>query len=223
MALVFSRSRTVNPSCLEFPFMLVPNLTSFTWSLTSSSPSKSICVVLFLLSLRQLVHSGWWSVSLWTPLCYFVATMHLFSQSLSIIIRCVGQLLNVTFSIWSSMCIRWPWFAPIRVSCRCVIDVVLLGWVCCTRLIRTRITDCSMSFHLLLREFDIPELSCCRSSYIEVRSIKVHMWFKLPNTADVWHRNIGWVQSTVHCFPESCFFSVFRGAGACGVPKAIYK
>ena len=36
----------------------------------------------------------------------------------------------------------------IRLSCRCVIDVMLLHCVCCTRLIRTRIIVCSMSFHL---------------------------------------------------------------------------
>ena len=49
-------------------------------------------------------------------------------------------------------------FVPIRVSCRCVIDVVWLCLVCWTRLIKTLITVCSTSFHLLLLEFDIPEL-----------------------------------------------------------------
>ena len=48
-------------------------------------------------------------------------------------------------------------FAPIRVSC-CVIDVVWLSFVCCKKLIRTLITVCSASFHLLLLEFDIREL-----------------------------------------------------------------
>ena len=43
-----------------------------------------------------------------------------------------------------------------------VIDVAWLGLVCCTRLIRTRITRtritvCSASFHLLLQEFDITQ------------------------------------------------------------------
>ena len=51
-----------------------------------------------------------------------------------------------------------------RVSC-CVIDVMWLGSVCCTRLIRTKITVCSASF-LLLLEFDILELP--RSSSIGV-------------------------------------------------------
>ena len=35
-----------------------------------------------------------------------------------------GQLLNVTFNFLSARCNRWPGFIPIRVSCRCVIDVV---------------------------------------------------------------------------------------------------
>ena len=65
-----------------------------------------------------------------------------------------GQLLNVTFSFSSARCIRCPDFALIRVSCRCVIYVMLLDCACCTRLIQTRITVSSVSFHLLLPEFD---------------------------------------------------------------------
>ena len=71
-----------------------------------------------------------------------------FSQSLCIVLRCGGQLLNVTFSFLSAMCIRWPGFVPIKVSCRCVIGVVWLGLVCCTRLIRTLIIVCSARVRL---------------------------------------------------------------------------
>ena len=97
------------------------------------------------------------NVYLWTPVCYFVAVFHLFSQSFiySIVLRCGDQLQNVTFSFLSARCIRWPSFALIRVFCRCVIDVVLLGLVCCTRLLRTLITVCLI---LLLLQFDIAEL-----------------------------------------------------------------
>ena len=144
-------------SALGFLSDLVPTSTSFAWNVTASSFSKTRCVVLFRTSLRELVFWGWWNVHLWTPLCYFVAILHLFSQSLSIVLRCRGQLLNVTFSFLSDRCIRWPGFVPISVSCRCVIDVVWLGLICCTRLIRTPITVCSASFHLFLLEFDIPE------------------------------------------------------------------
>ena len=88
-------------------------------------------------------------LSLWTPRCCLVATIHLFSQSLSIVLRCGSLLLNVIFSFSSVRCIRWPGSALIRVSCRCVIDVMLLHCECCTRIIRTRITGWSVSFHLL--------------------------------------------------------------------------
>ena len=105
-------------------------------------------------------------------LSYFVAILNLFFQYLrGSIRRCGGQLLNVTFSFLSARCIRWPGFVPIKVSCRYVIDVVWLGLVCCTRLIRTVITVCSASFHLLQLEYDNP--SCGSSTSIGVWSIKV--------------------------------------------------
>ena len=88
-------------------------------------------------------------------LCYLVAILYLFSQSLSSVRRCEGQLLNVTFSFLSARCIRWPGFALIRLPCCCIIDAVLLALLCCTRFMRTLLTDCSASFQLFLREFDI--------------------------------------------------------------------
>ena len=114
-------------SCLGFLSVLVPSSISLAWSLTASSPSKTMCVVLFPVPLWELVFWGWWNAYLWTPLRYFVAPMHLFSQSVSIILRCGAQLLNVTFNFLSVRCIRWPGFVPITVSCDCVIDVVLLA------------------------------------------------------------------------------------------------
>ena len=41
------------------------------------------------------------NVYLSSPLCYCVAILHLFSQSLSIVLWCLGQLLNLTFSFLS--------------------------------------------------------------------------------------------------------------------------
>ena len=79
-----------------------------------------------------------------------------------------GQLLTVTFSFMSARCIQWPGFALIRVSCHCVIDVVLLDCVCCTRFILTRIIVCSVRCLLLLPEFGI----VCSSS-IRVWTVKV--------------------------------------------------
>ena len=123
----------------------------------------------------------------------------------------------------SARCIWWPGFVSIRVYC-CVIDVMWLGLVCCTRLIRTVLTVCSASFHLLLLEVDIHEL---RPQHIH-RSLK-HQGVERPNLLGIScrlrfdcgmtfptlclipERWIGSrVQSTVGCFPELCFlqFSV---------------
>ena len=102
-------------------------------------------------------------------------------------------------------CIRRPGFALIRVSCRCVINVMLLVNVCCTRLIRTRIIVCSASFHPVLREFDTLEQPVLHmsSTSIAVGSIKVwnfpicmvfqqaqvRLWNYLPYS--VLHRDAG--------------------------------
>ena len=101
-----------------------------------------------------------------------VASLHLFSQSLTNVLPCGGlhgaechlQLLDrLVYSVAR--------LALIKLSCRCVTEVMLLHCLCCTRLIRTRIIVCSVSFHLLLSEFAIS--SCCCSSSIRVLSIKV--------------------------------------------------
>ena len=76
----------------------------------------------------------------WPPLCYFVAILHLFSQTLNIVLQCVGWLPNVTFSFLSERCIRLPGFVLMRISCRCVIAVMLPDGVCCRRLNWTLIT-----------------------------------------------------------------------------------
>ena len=80
------------------------------------------------------------------------------------------QLLHVTFSFLSPSYIQWPGFALIRVSFLCVIDVMWLGLVCCTRLIRTLITvdRASICFY-----WSSTYSSFGRSSSIGVWSIKV--------------------------------------------------
>ena len=127
-------------------------------------------------------------MSLWSPLSCFVSTTNLFSQSLSIVLRCGGLLLNVFFSFSSTMCIQWPGFALIRLSCRCVNDVMLLHCVCCTRLIQTRISVCSVSFHLLLSEFDIPELWLHQLKF-EVSRCRMSQFARcfLPSQTLVWN------------------------------------
>ena len=74
-------------SSLGFAFALVPTLTFLACSLTAGSPSKTMCMVLSPVSLKKLVFWGYLSVSLWTPLCCFVATMNFFSKSFSIVLR----------------------------------------------------------------------------------------------------------------------------------------
>ena len=90
--------------------------------------------------------------------CYYAFVLPI----LSIVLRCGGLLLNAIFNFSSSRCVRWPCFFLIRLSCRCVVDVMFLHCACCTRLIRTRIIISSVSFNLL-QSSTLP--SCgCRSS-----------------------------------------------------------
>ena len=89
----------------------------------------------------------------------FVDTSVLLGCYYAFVLRCGGLLLNVIFSFSSARCLRWPGFGIITLSFGRVIDVMLLHCVCCTRLIRTRIIVGSVSFHLLLPEFNIPELA----------------------------------------------------------------
>ena len=162
-------------------------------------------------------------IILWTPLYYFVIILHLFSQSLSIVLRCVEQLLNVTFSFLSAGCIQWPGFVSIRVSCGCFIGVVWLGFVCCSRLIRIIITACSASFHLLQLEFDILELWPLLIHWsLKYQGVECHnllglscqlrfecrMTFPtLRLTPERWMGSR--VPSTVGCFIELCFECVW--------------
>ena len=94
-----------------------------------------------------------------------------------------GLLLNVIFSFSSVRCIRWPGFALIKVSCRCVMSVMLLHCVCCPRLIRTLIIVCKACFNLLLSEFDILELQlqliCWSLEYQGVELSNLHGVFCL--------------------------------------------
>ena len=124
-----------------------------------------------LVSLKEVVFWGWWSVSWWTRLGYFVDTMHLIFQSLSIILRCGGLQLNMIFSFSSAWWVQWPGFALIRVSCRCAINIMLLNCVCCTRLIRTRITVFQWASICFCQRSTYPR--CVGSKSIRVWSIEV--------------------------------------------------
>ena len=143
-------------------------------------------------------------MSSWTPLCCFVAIMHLFSKSLSIVLRCGGLLRHVIFSFSRARCIRWPGFAIIRLSCRFVIDVMLLHSVCCTRLMRTRIVVCSVRSHLLLSEFDM--------AVLRLQLIHSSLILKTLKTFIVTVCQYNTVQYNVICLQNvyNCFFFISK-------------
>ena len=133
--------------------------------------------------------------------------MHLFSQSLSIVLRCGSLLLNDIFCFSSARCILWPSFSLMRLSCRCVIDVMLLHCLCCTRLIRTRIICLLWASICLCQSSTLPSCGC--SSSIRVWSIKV--WnvpickvftagpdscVEWPTLHCVWQGNVRWVSGS---------------------------
>ena len=118
----------------------------------------------------------------------------------------------------------------ITVSCHCVIDVVLLDCVFCTRLIRTRIIVCSVSCHQLLLEFDIPEMllqlihrsmkcQCVERPNLQGVSCRPSSYMELASLPCVWYLNVGRILGgSFGCFSELRFLN-FSGAGACEMAK----
>ena len=121
--------------------------------------------------------------------------------------------------------------------------VVVLSTTCwlamyCTRLIRTRITVSSASFRLLLPEFDIPELRLrlihWSLKYEGVERPNFQSIFCRPrfecrmNSPTLAVFDTGTLElfegaANRWLLPWVVFSSVFRGAGACGVTKAIHE
>ena len=148
------------------------------------------------MSLREIGLLRLVNVYLWTPPCYFVAISNLYFQFLSTVLWYGRQLLNVTcFMFLRAMYIRWPLFILIRVSFRCIIDVMLLGLVCCTRLVQTIITVCAASSicactrvrHSRAATAAYPldlEVSRCRKSQFArcFMPAQIRMWIDLPYT-----------------------------------------
>ena len=109
-ALVVSRSRTANPphgdlvlsgvsicACMNLDILGVKFDSRHTFEDHVRGIVSSVCQ---RISILRLVH-----------LSCFVVTMHLFSQSLGIALRCGALLQNAIFRFSSSRCIRWPSFA----------------------------------------------------------------------------------------------------------------
>ena len=144
-----------------------------------------------------------------------------------------GSAADVTFSFLSARCIRWPGFVLIKVSCRCVINVMLLDWVCCTRLIITLITVWSSSFYLLLLEYNIVELrpqlihwSLMYQGVERPNLLCLSCWFECGMIFPYSVFNTGTLDGfmgAVNCWflPWVVFSSVFRGA--LWDSKATYK
>ena len=126
-------------SCLGFLSELVPTSTSLAWSLKQAHIRRPCGGIVSRVSQRIGIFRLLKGIVNTSALlrCYFAFVLPILEYCSPV----WGQLLNVIFSFLSARCIRWPGFVPIRVSCRCVIDVVYLGLICCTRLIRTLITN----------------------------------------------------------------------------------
>ena len=216
-------------SCLGFPFAIVPGSIFLAWNLTASSPSKTTCVALFRVSQRigslRLMKRVFVDASM-LLLCYYAFVLKILEYWSPV----WGLLLNVIFSFSSARCIRGPGFALIRVSCRCVIDVMLLHCVLCRRLIRTLIIVYSVSFHLLLSvrhsraaasAHPLDELTTSQFARCFLPA-QPRVWNDLPyNVFDTGTLN-GFKEAVNRLFFPLLCFSVFRGAGAFGVAKAIY-
>ena len=131
MALVVNRSRTLNPpGDLVLPgvsIVLVPTLTSLGVMFDSKLIFKDNVhgIVSSVFHIIELIFWDWWSMFLWTALLLHVWYAFVL-PILDVGLQCGGQLLNVIFSVSSARCIRWPSFPLIRVSCHCVIDIMLL-------------------------------------------------------------------------------------------------
>ena len=201
-------------SCQGFLSELVQTSTSLAWSLSASSHLKTLCVVLFPVSLWELALWGDWNVYLWTSVllrCY----LHFFSQSLSIVIRCGVQLPNVIFSFLSATCIQWPVFARLRMLLRRVARLRMLYKVnansnhslfCELPSAPSRVRQTWAA--AAVRPLEI-ELSRCRISQFErcLLPAQVRIWNDFPYTLcltpEHWMGSM--VRSTVGCFPELCF------------------
>ena len=180
-----------------------------------------MCVVLFPVSLRELVFLGWWNVFVDISVllrCYFAFVLPILEYCSPVwgsAAECHLQLLELQVYSVDRLC-------PDQSSYRCVIDIVWLGLVWCTRLIRTLITVCLASFHLLLKEFDIlelrPQLFYWSLKYQRVERpnllgrfcrLRFESGMTFPTLCLTPERRMGSrVQSTVGCFPELCLLHI---------------
>ena len=240
--LVVSRSRTVNSSHGDLVLSGGGLVWGLDWGLTTSSSSKTMCVVcweLFFFRVSQRIDILRFGESYRSGrICVTALLLCICSPDLWVLFS------GVEVSYWlSPSAARAPGlFGNVtlpglnRVSCRrsstsCCWTV----YVCSKRLIQTRITVqwASVCFYhssttwaaAAAHQFDF-EVSRCRTSQLARCFLQapVRMCNDIPYT--VFHTVTyngykGAVNSWLH--PWVVFFSVFRGAGACGIGKAIYN
>ena len=119
-ALVVYRSRTVSPPWWLGPVYPSQSQLRHPWCEVWQQAHRRRPCACIVSSIAQRIGT------LKLVKCTFVETsvllccnLHLFFQSLSIVLRCGGQLLNVTYSFLSASCIRWPSIILIWASGRC--------------------------------------------------------------------------------------------------------
>ena len=233
-ALVVSRSRFVNPPCGDsllygVSIYVGPNLDilgmKFDSRLTIEDHISQRNGIL------RLVKCVFVDVSL----CFFIATVHLFSQSLSCVLRCWGLLQNVIFSFSSARCIQWaalPWSDFVAVvslsSCCWTVYVVQVN----LNLSHCLFSDFKSAAVRVWHTWDVAvshplefEVSRCRISQFAMCFLVAQtlVWNDLPYTVFDTGMLDGF-QEAVNCWllPWVCF-TVLHGTSACVVAKAIYK
>ena len=178
-ALVVSRSRTVCPPPHRDLVLSVVSI--------GTSPSLDILGMKFASRLtfeyhvRGIVSRVSWRICILRLVKRIFLDTSVLLRSLSIVLRCEGQLLNVTFSFLSARYIRWPGFVPISFLSLCH-HVVWLGLVCCRRLTRTLITRhprAAAAAHLLELEVLRYRMSQFARSFLPAQ---VRLWNDLPYT-----------------------------------------
>ena len=111
--------------------MLVPTSTSLEWSLTESSPSKTMCVGLELypVYLRELIFWVWWN-NICGHLCVTSLLFYIWSPNHWVLFSGVGVSCWMSLSAsWGAVvfsgqalrtrCIQWPGFVPISFLSLC--------------------------------------------------------------------------------------------------------
>ena len=141
--------------------------------------------------------------------------MHLSSQSLSIVLRCKGLLLNVSFRFSSARCIRWPDFADQSFLTLCHRSHV--ATLCVLYKVKSNSNHCLFSaLPSAHTRVDTPELIHWSSEYQYVERPNMQGASCLPRLVLMWNNILYAVfdtetlhrgkmglreQSTLGCFP----------------------